>query len=64
MQRFVRRRQGPINTCALQLPVHPSIGAKATLVIQPEFGYGDGGAGADIPGGATLNFGEKEYLFL
>lgn len=31
-------------------------GAKATLVIQPEFGYGDGGAGADIPGGATLNF--------
>lgn len=31
-------------------------GAKATLVIPPEMGYGDSGAGADIPGGATLNF--------
>lgn len=31
-------------------------GAKATLVIPPELGYGERGAGADIPGGATLNF--------
>merc|ERR1712226_1524581 len=31
-------------------------GAKATLVIPPEMGYGANGAGADIPGGATLNF--------
>lgn len=31
-------------------------GAKATLVIPPEMGYGDQGAGDDIPGGATLNF--------
>ncbi len=31
-------------------------GAKATLVIPPEDGYGDRGAGPDIPGGATLNF--------
>lgn len=31
-------------------------GAKATLVIPPEAGYGEGGAGDDIPGGATLNF--------
>ena len=31
-------------------------GAKATLIIPPEMGYGDRGAGADIPGGATLNF--------
>jgi FK506-binding protein 14 len=31
-------------------------GAKATLVIPPEMGYGASGAGADIPGGATLNF--------
>ena len=31
-------------------------GAKATLVIPPDMGYGDRGAGADIPGGATLNF--------
>jgi len=31
-------------------------GAKATLVIPPDMGYGDSGAGADIPGGATLNF--------
>lgn len=32
------------------------VGAKATLVIPPEKGYGEGGAGEDIPGGATLNF--------
>jgi len=32
------------------------VGAKATLVIPPAMGYGDSGAGADIPGGATLNF--------
>jgi FKBP-type peptidyl-prolyl cis-trans isomerase 2 len=31
-------------------------GAKATLVIPPEMGYGESGAGGDIPGGATLNF--------
>ena len=31
-------------------------GAHATLVVPPEFGYGDDGAGDDIPGGATLNF--------
>lgn len=31
-------------------------GAKATLVIPPELGYGEEGAGEDIPGGATLNF--------
>ena len=31
-------------------------GAKATLIIPPALGYGDRGAGADIPGGATLNF--------
>jgi len=38
--------QGLLNLCR---------GAKATLVIQPDFGYGDRGAGK-IPGGATLNF--------
>lgn len=32
------------------------VGAKATVVIPPEMGYGASGAGADIPGGATLNF--------
>lgn len=31
-------------------------GAKATLVIPPDEGYGERGAGGDIPGGATLNF--------
>ena len=31
-------------------------GDKKTLVIPPEDGYGDQGAGSDIPGGATLNF--------
>jgi hypothetical protein len=31
-------------------------GAKATLVIPPDLGYGEKGAGRDIPGGATLNF--------
>lgn len=31
-------------------------GAKATLVVPPDMGYGDDGAGDDIPGGATLNF--------
>jgi len=31
-------------------------GAKATLVIPPDMGYGENGAGGDIPGGATLNF--------
>jgi len=32
------------------------IGEKRTLVLDPEHGYGDRGAGADIPGGATLEF--------
>jgi len=31
-------------------------GAKANLIIPPELGYGASGAGADIPGGATLHF--------
>jgi FKBP-type peptidyl-prolyl cis-trans isomerase len=31
-------------------------GAHATLVVPPEFGYGDEGAGDAVPGGATLNF--------
>jgi len=31
-------------------------GAKATLIIPPTMGYGESGAGAAIPGGATLNF--------
>eukprot|EP00341_Mesodinium_pulex_P010043 CAMPEP_0116961422 /NCGR_PEP_ID=MMETSP0467-20121206/46556_1 /TAXON_ID=283647 /ORGANISM="Mesodinium pulex, Strain SPMC105" /LENGTH=186 /DNA_ID=CAMNT_0004649357 /DNA_START=11 /DNA_END=571 /DNA_ORIENTATION=- len=31
-------------------------GAKATLILPPEMGYGSRGAGNDIPGGATLRF--------
>mgnify|MGYP006078934535 CR=1 FL=1 len=31
-------------------------GEKRTLVIPSDMGYGDNGAGADIPGGATLKF--------
>ena len=31
-------------------------GAKANIVIPPEFGYGASGAGQSIPGGATLHF--------
>ena len=31
-------------------------GAKATLILPPEYGYGTQGAGGDIPGGATLKF--------
>lgn len=31
-------------------------GAKANLIIPPELGYGENGAGGDIPGGATLHF--------
>mmetsp|Transcript_25341 Transcript_25341/g.28347 ORF Transcript_25341/g.28347 Transcript_25341/m.28347 type:complete len:217 (-) Transcript_25341:234-884(-) len=32
------------------------VGAKANLIIPPELGYGENGAGGDIPGGATLHF--------
>ena len=37
-------------------------GAKATLLIPPEEGYGASGAGDAIPGGATLLFDVGEYL--
>ena len=33
-----------------------SVGEKAELIIKPEYGYGEDGAGADIPGGSTLIF--------
>ena len=39
--------QGLLNLCK---------GAKAILTIPPEDGYGERGAGEDIPGGATLKF--------
>jgi len=32
------------------------LGEKRVVQIPPEFGYGDAGAGKDIPGGATLSF--------
>lgn len=32
------------------------VGEKRILTIPPEMGYGDRGAGKDIPGGATLRF--------
>ena len=37
------------------------VGEKRELTIPPDMGYGDRGAGADIPGGATLHF-EVECL--
>jgi len=39
--------QGLLNMC---------VGEKRKLVIPPHLGYGDSGAGAKIPGGATLVF--------
>ena len=30
-------------------------GAKATIIVPPDMGYGAGGAGPDIPGGATVS---------
>ena len=33
-----------------------SVGERGVLTISPELGYGDHGAGATIPGGATLVF--------
>ncbi|EGG22436.1 FKBP-type peptidylprolyl cis-trans isomerase [Cavenderia fasciculata] len=44
--------QGLLNMC---------IGEKRKLVIPPELGYGDSGAGASIPGGAYLVF-ETELI--
>jgi len=38
-------------------------GAKATLTIPPAEGYGEGGAGGDIPGGATLEFDVEVLSF-
>jgi len=32
------------------------LGEKRIIQIPPEYGYGDTGAGKDIPGGATLSF--------
>jgi FK506-binding protein 14 len=32
------------------------VGEKRNLIVPPELGYGDQGAGDVIPGGATLNF--------
>jgi FK506-binding protein 14 len=32
------------------------LGEKKTLIVPPELGYGERGAGKVIPGGATLRF--------
>jgi len=32
------------------------VGAKASIIVPPEMGYGPGGAGGLVPAGATLNF--------
>ena len=39
-------------------------GARATLVIPPEYGYGPQGVGGAIPGGATLNFDVEVVDFM
>lgn len=40
-----------------------SIGERSTLVLSPEYGYGARGAGASIPGNATLQFDVELFSF-